>query len=184
MCFVVTLKKDNLKIRRDNGKPMHMCLRKTKNNHWDEVPWEHKNDHSQDVIGFDNLEICDWKRKKCEECNRVYYAVIVLALLSNDSSLIRNLGEILEMIQRPSITNGREIRGILGNTRSELLINLASGFSYLKMLIEEFRDIGKYRSTNPCYPRRNGDMRISFTGHKCKFIKIHLTLFLLVQLLW
>lgn len=165
MCFVVTIKEKNLRNHRkdDRHEGMHMCLKKAKKNQWNEVSWTKTSNSFHNGIDFNDLEVSDWKRRKCEECSRIYYAVLVLALLSNDGFLINNLGKILNIIERRSITNGKEIHELLKKTRLYILSNLDQCISFFKMIVEEFSswDVGKYR---PKYQNK----RIGTVGYKCK----------------
>lgn len=174
MCFVVTVKENtrNFHHKNDPGESMHMCLQKDQNIQRGKVPWKNKDGLSNNEIAVNNLEISDWKRKKCEECNRIYYTVIVLTLLSKDASLIRNLGKILEKIQRRSITTGKEVHQILHGKHLEILFNL--GILQLKMMLGEFSSWNnvKHQSKILHHKKVTNFLKIGRAfGYKCKFLK-------------
>lgn len=118
---------------------------------------------SPNRFGFNNLEIYDWMKKKCDHCKRLYCAIVVLSLLTNGKDLIKNLGDILETIQRGRY--GIEM------IPKELLVNLtnaslSSGFASqygLPCNIEEFeqwKTIGQLDM--------NRMKKLCITRHSCK----------------
>lgn len=105
MCFGVKVKPENLKIRSQHDQDyFNMCIYQTKKKRQFEQDVNSMNQPPID-FGFNNLEIYDWMKKKCDHCNRLYCFIVVLSLLTNGKDLIRNLGDILGKIQRLSITS-------------------------------------------------------------------------------
>lgn len=123
------------------------------------------------------LEISDWKKEKCDKCNRLYYAIIVFALLSNKQGLINNIGEIFNKVQRPSITYDTArvlISGFIQCLRLELLLNFVTGFASVYSGLETASTIimshQNVQSFSKCSQqwRQNTSVTFGYIGYPCE----------------
>lgn len=154
MCFGVHLKAENLPVRpKDDPRYFDMCVYKRKKNNIDhEDYWNEENKPPYIGGDFNNLEISNWKKKKCDHCNRLYCAVIVLSLLTNGRVFIKNLGDILGKIHRPSIANGRGINEIFDWAQMEYLFNFGNRSFVSKFVSQEYLPWtnGELQKRNQC----------------------------------
>lgn len=128
MCFGVHIKQDSFKIRQKYD-PIcfDMCVYGAKDNEVTDYYGNGEIESYHYGDGYNHLEILNWKKTKCYQCNRLYCAVIILSLLTNGKVFIKNLGHILEKLHRTSIGNGKGINEILSNSKLEYLKNFGDG---------------------------------------------------------
>lgn len=120
MCFGVHIKQESFQLLPKND-PRCLDMCECDNEEIEPLPYEDD---------YKNLELLNWKKEKCYQCNRLYCAVILLSLLTNGKVFIKNLGHILGKIHRPSIENGKVIDDILANPQLEYLEHFENGSTF------------------------------------------------------